>query len=98
MKTILAATTLTALALPTHHANAEEMSQLKTTGKAIQKDGKEFQLKGVNAGNALTTEGYLGGITGDQYKDFPKPYQHVAYKALKDKMDDEFGPGEARKN
>lgn len=97
ISSILAATTLTTLALPTHQANAEEMSQLKTEGKAIQKDGKDFQLKGVNAGNAFTTEGYLGGITGDQYKDFPKPYQHLSYKALKDKMDDEFGPDEARK-
>ncbi|MBM0799891.1 hypothetical protein D0399_06225, partial [Staphylococcus epidermidis] len=76
---------------------ADSISPLTTKGKEIQKDGKNFQLKGVNAGNAFTTEGYLGGITGKQYEDYPKPYKNKTYKELKEKLDDEFGPKEAKK-
>lgn len=78
-------------------AHAEEMSQLTTSDKEIQKDGQNYQLKGVNAGNAYTTEGYLGGITSDRYKNYSKPYEHMTYKELKEALDDQYGSDEAKK-
>ncbi|MEQ5990015.1 hypothetical protein [Staphylococcus saccharolyticus] len=49
------------------------MGQLTTKGKEIQKDGQNYQLKGVNAGNVFTTEGYLGGITVQKREGYAKP-------------------------
>ena len=57
----------------THIAHADDMGQLTTKGKEIQKDGQNYQLKGVNAGNVFTTEGYLGGITGQKREGYAKP-------------------------
>lgn len=51
----------------------------------------------MNAGNAFTTENYLGGITGSKYKNYPKPYAHKTYKELKDALDQKYGPKEAKK-
>ncbi|MCU5745958.1 glycoside hydrolase family 5 protein [Staphylococcus sp. SQ8-PEA] len=100
MKKTLLSSILTATALTTllsQSAHAEDMSPLQTKGKEIQRDGQNFQLKGVNAGNAFTTEGYLGGITAKQYKNYPKPDAEKTYKGLKEKFDDDFGPKEAKK-
>lgn len=61
LTSFLAATTLLTLSLPAHSAHADEMGRLQTQGKEIQKDGQNFQLKGVNAGNVFTTEKWMGG-------------------------------------
>ncbi|MBW7479889.1 glycoside hydrolase family 5 protein [Staphylococcus epidermidis] len=81
----------------THTAHADDIGQLTTKGTAIQKNGHDYQLKGVNAGNVFTTEGYLGGITGDKYKNYSKPFEHKTYKELKDALDEKYGPKEAKK-
>lgn len=100
ISSVLVATTL-ASSIPVfnsgHVAHADDMSPLTTKGKEIQKNGQNYQLKGVNAGNAFTTEGYLGGITGTKYKNYPKPYEHKTYKELKDALDQKYGPKEAKK-
>lgn len=96
---LIIATTL-ASSIPAFHssytAHADDMGRLTTKGKEIQKDGQNYQLKGVNAGNAFTTEGYLGGITGDKYQNYPKPYEHKTYRELKDALDQQYGPKEAK--
>ncbi len=76
-----AALTLTSMSMFSHPVHAENLSQLQTQGKAIQKDGKDFQLKGVNAGNVFTTENWMGGLS--DYKGAKD------YRNLFDKIQDE---------
>lgn len=58
ISSVLVATTL-ASSIPVFNssyvARADDMSPLTTKGKEIQKDGQNYQLKGVNAGNVFTT-------------------------------------------
>lgn len=66
ISSVLVATTL-ASSIPVFNssyvARADDMSPLTTKGKEIQKDGQNYQLKGVNAGNVFTTENWMGGLS-----------------------------------
>ncbi|MEJ7363320.1 hypothetical protein WL472_12235, partial [Staphylococcus epidermidis] len=79
---VLVATTLTSALLgSTNSAHAEDMSQLQTKGKEIQKDGHDYRIKGINAGNTFTTENWMGGLS--DYK------RAKDYKDLFDKIQSE---------
>ena len=96
MKKILFSSVLAATALTTlisHSAHAEDMSQLQTKGKEIQKDGKDFKIKGVNAGNVFTTESWMGGLSDNKgasdYKDLFNKIQDEGHspKETRDLLD-----------
>lgn len=77
---VLVATTLTSTLIGTAnsvHADDNNMSRLQTSGTEIQKDGQEYQLKGVNAGNVFTTESWLGGYARTVEEKHDKGYQDV---------------------
>lgn len=77
---VLVATTLTSTLIGTAnsvHADDNNMSRLQTSGTEIQKDGQEYQLKGVNAGNVFTTESWLGGYARTVEDKDDKGYQDV---------------------
>ncbi|MHC9401573.1 glycoside hydrolase family 5 protein, partial [Staphylococcus epidermidis] len=85
ISSVLVASTLLS-SIPTlnsgHVAHADSMSPLTTKGKEIQKDGHNYRLKGVNAGNVFTTEQWLGGLGSAKHKD---------YKSINDEMDGKYG-------
>ena len=64
-----------------HVVHADSMSPLTTKGKEIQKDGHDYRIKGINAGNTFTTENWMGGLS--DYKEAKD------YKDLFDKIQSE---------
>lgn len=92
--TALIASTILSSTLPmmssTHHiAHAQESSDnqlnfLHTDGKQIKDGDQTFQIRGVNAGNAFATEGWLGGI-GDS--------ENTDYKNINNKYNDTLDGG-----
>ncbi|ECO2926593.1 cellulase family glycosylhydrolase [Staphylococcus epidermidis] len=79
ISSILITVTMSTLGVHTNlaHADDNNMSRLQTSGTEIQKDGQEYQLKGVNAGNVFTTESWLGGYARTVEEKHDKGYQDV---------------------
>lgn len=96
LSSVLVATTLLS-SIPAlnsgHVAHAGSMSPLTTKGKEIQKDGKDFKIKGVNAGNVFTTESWMGGLSDNKgasdYKDLFNKIQDEGHspKETRDLLD-----------